>query len=336
LRPDSDDFAWDLNRLRSAQADGNLVFVLGAGINQPYGLPMWLDLLLELLIDSRRLPRLRRRKGPVPSSALEEEKAEIRKSLESLSTDPLLQAAMVRCAYGSDQAWTDALRSQLTPRAQATSPADDQQPLRVIARMLVRAALKDSKRHIVVFSFNFDNLLESALDAELAARAAAFDTNPPYRVVANDRTFYDHPSKPGINIYHLHGFIGDGSTALVLDTDSYVRVLYPDHWSRDCLGQALTRTTGAALFLGLSLADPNLRLVLSNWSAKGQRMPGFYIGAPPILPNASTLTDFRQLAFISRTILDLYDEMLRKLQLVAYHLSSWSELTEILKNIETP
>jgi hypothetical protein len=338
LHHNSEDFAWDLNHLRQAQADGTLVFVLGAGVSKPYGLPDWVELLQQLLLHSGRLPRLRDRRGRLSPEMQHEEAAAIRRSLETLAADPLLQAAMIRRAYTSKAAWERALQQQLEARPGRKSPTDESLPLRAIARMLVDVAAADPGKHVPVLTFNFDALLEEALEAEVGARVddgrLTEATKPRWTSVSTNEGF-DAAKGAGIFIFHLHGFVRDLSTAEVaVDVHSYRAVLRDSHWSRSCLRTSIIESRATALFLGLSFTDPNLRFMLSDWAESKQELTGYYIAAPPPVPEASTLAAFRQLAFMSRTILDLYDEALGSLQLISYHLSSWNELNAILQSID--
>lgn len=339
MQANNDDFAWHLSRLRQVQEVGQLVFILGAGINRAYGLPVWNELLEGLLLHSGRIPRLRLHGKPLPKSALEEETQAVRHVLNELSADPLLQAAMVRAAYTSGPAWIEALRQQLTPRAGSKRAEDESGPLRVIARMLVDAAVQHERKNIPVLTFNYDELLETAVNAELAERRARGtlkqSNSPALRSIATERDFKRFSPRPGISIYHLHGFLGATRPAPVLDPYSYVEVLKGDHWSWTCMRQVLVGTNATALLIGLSLSDPSLRFVLTHWAVGGDELMGFYLAAPPPVPAASTLPFYRQFAFASRSILELYDEVMDRLQLVCYHLSSWGELVTILRSIGT-
>lgn len=337
MQAQNDDFAWHLSRLQQVQEEGQLVFILGAGINRTYGLPVWNELLEGLLLHSGRIPRLRVHGRQLPKSALEEETQAVRHVLEELSADPLLQAAMVRAAYTSERAWIEALRQQLTPKTGSKGAQDESGPLRVIARMLVDAATQHEK-NIRVLTFNYDDLLETAVKVELTerrTRGTLKQSNfPALRSIATERDF-KRSTPSGISIYHLHGFLGATNPEPVLDAHSYVKVLKGAHWSSTCMQQALVGTNATALLIGLSLSDPNLRFVLTHWAEGGDEILGFYLAAPPPVPASSTLPFYRQFAFASRAILELYDEVMDRLQLVCYHLSSWSELVTILRSIET-
>src|SRR5207248_6195639 len=120
----------------------------------------------------------------------------------------------------------------------------------------------------------------------------------------------------------------------VLDAYSYVPVLQGDHWSWRCMERVLSQVGAVALLIGLSLTDPSLRFVLTRWKTWRTPVLGVYLAAPMQVPSASVLTGQRQLGFLTRSILELYDSVMDRLQLVAYHLSSWQELVPVLKEIE--
>lgn len=324
-----DEFAWHWRRLGQVARDGRLVFVLGAGINYSYGLPLWSGLIEQLLIESGRMPRLRGR-APGTTEVNQEELNAIRYVLGALTPDPLLQAALVRAAYPSDKAWIDAIRKHMH-KADATPPATPGKPLHEIATMLVAAIKHTPGRHISVLTFNYDDYLEEAIRAVLHDEGM---DETLVRSIADSRRFERSWTSTGIYVYHLHGHLkAERRADAVLDAYSYVPVLQGDHWSWRCLERVLSQVDATALMVGLSLTDPSLRFVLTRWETWRTPVLGVYLAAPIPVPKGSTLARQRQLAFLARSILDLYDAVMDRLHLVAYHLSSWNELTTILAEI---
>lgn len=330
-----DEFAWHWSRLSQVHNEGRLVFVLGAGVNVKYRLPSWPSLIRGLLINSGRIPRLRSRNENAlhdekEKQALQaEEEAAIDDVLERLTPDPLLQAALVRAAYPSTEAWIEAIRARLQNAAE-TPPETDGLPLRLIASMLVSAHIKNPRAHISVLTFNYDTLLEDALRAELQHRL--HDANV-LQSISDGRTFERTWTSSGIYIYHLHGFLGDIAPNAILDAYSYVPVLQGNHWSWRCMERVLSQNDATALLIGLSLTDPSLRFVLTRWEMWKTPVLGVYLSGPLPIPDASTLANQRDLTFLARAILDLYDSVMDRLQLVSYHLSTWDELEPILQEI---
>ena len=93
----------------------------------------------------------------------------------------------------------------------------------------------------------------------------------------------------------------------------------------------LFQQDAVAMFLGLSLVDPSLRLLLTQSAAKGMTLSGLFISKPfPDLP-PSRMKRTRALALIARDVLDLFDDVLMDLSLVPYHVTSWSEIVRLLE-----
>jgi hypothetical protein len=314
-----DDFVWHLKRMSRAQRDGRLLFVLGAGINAAYGLPSWDLLIQQLLGGCSRLPTV---PGLSDTHAAE--------MLRALVPDALLQAAVVRRGYPSRGKWSAALERTLREREAHPSAAPGL-PLRQIADMIVEQYQQYPNKHTPVLTFNYDDLLERSLTAAL------LEANLPlanFHVVTDEDQYNSTRRLPGIYIYHLHGFI-DHVEGTILDAQSFQPVLAGDHWSWLCLEHYFTDDHHLPLFIGLSLSDPSLRYLLTKWAARHEPVAGVYIAAPPSVPkfNASFHAR-RELAFLYRELLILYDEVLQQLLLVAYHVSSWDEIVPILKFIQ--
>jgi SIR2-like domain len=303
-----------------AQREGRLLFVLGAGINAVYGLPSWDGLIQELLTGCSRLPKV--------SGLTETHAAAV---LRSFVPDALLQAAVVRRGYPSQQKWSSSLEAQLRERP-GKSAAEPGKPLRQITDMLVEQYKRNPSKHIPVLTFNYDDLLERSLAASLIEASLPHVS---YHVVTDGSQFMEMRRLPGIYIYHLHGFI-DHADRTILDAQSFQPVLAGNHWSWDCLEHFFTDDQHLPLFIGLSLSDPSLRYLLTKWAARREPVAGVYIAAPPVVPKPTntTIQARRELAFLYRELLTLYDEVLRQLLLVAYHVSSWDEIVPILQFVQ--
>jgi hypothetical protein len=307
-----DEVLWTLRRLRHARIDGRLVFVLGSGINTAYGLPDWSRLLVGLLALSGRL---RAAPGDDPN---------FRQILSDLIPDPLLQGAVTRKAFSDADAWLDALNDALIPLHPAT---DSDKPLAHIARIVANQYLSNRRRHVAVLTFNYDRLLEEALRDALGTRASALHS------VSREDTFARAVHAAGVYVYHLHGSIDDRESDIILDASSYVSVLGAPgrHWSWDCMNLYLFRQEAAAMFLGLSLVDPSLRLLLTQSAAKGMTLSGLYVSRPfPELPPAD-MDRTHALALVARDVFNLFDDVLLDLSLVPYHVTAWSEIVRLLE-----
>jgi len=367
---DYNEFAWHFRVLADAQKEGKLVFVLGSGVGRPYGLPDWSQLLTELLLDSGRLPRMVRREEYPKTGSGETDGTTVKELhaataiLQRLAPDPLIQAAIAHEAYPGNRL-RDAMEVKLgrtrllqlisekvgtannTKEYSLAHEIDLDSALVRIARMLATSLEGHPNRHLSVLTFNYDSLLDDAVRRELSllhldlSLLQSISTELEF-----ERTWLD----AGIYIYHLHGYLPDdtnnshSSEPTVLDADSYVPVLRGDHWSWRCMERALTVTGYASLFIGLSIADPSLRYVLTRWGQWQTPLTGVYLAPPPELPPFSYkesklgdkhyVDDARTLAVMHRALMELYSAVLDRLHLVCYHLSSWDEIPHILKQLE--
>jgi hypothetical protein len=317
LTPAYEDLIWHLGRLRKACDDGKLVFVLGSGINKSYGLPDWRDLLERLMRECSRV-----REGSRVASHLGAQ-------LQAIVAEPLLQAAVGRQGYRTPELWNEAIRRNLA--VTRGNAQDQEKPLYDIADLVMRQYEQDRHRHIPLLTFNYDRLFEVALQA----RASTARDLAAIHSISNEREYAASIYRPGMFIYHLHGD-AMSETSPILDAASYLRVLGSPgrHWSWDCLTATLFQRGAGTMFIGLSLVDPSLRLLLTQWAEKGLPLSGVYVGAPPPPPPVTLPPEERlKLAKVTRDILHLFDEVLMQLSLVPYHVTDWQEIGDLLNDI---
>jgi hypothetical protein len=297
-----------------------LTFVLGSGINKSYALPDWRQLLVQLLLDSGRVHG-----GSRITEAITEQ---VGLQLQNIVADPLLQAAIGRQGYIQPSLWSEAIRDHLEERPKHLTRSR-KKPLYQIAKVVMGQYEADRHRHISVLTFNYDNLLEKALHARARKRDQG-------AIISISRGEDYAPSiyRSGVFIYHLHGDVHSSSP--ILDATSYLRVLGSPgrHWSWDCLNASLFQRDSAAMFIGLSLVDPSLRLLLTQWAEKGLSLSGVYVAAPPPTPSKELKPgDQLRVARISRAIIRLFDEVLEQLSLIPYHVTVWDEIHDLLEVI---
>jgi hypothetical protein len=321
LSHDYEDFIWHLLRLRRARLDGKLTFVLGSGINKSYNLPDWRQLLEQLLLDSGRVH------GGSPISARIADQVGLQ--LQNIVADPLLQAAIGRQGYVQPSLWIEAIRGHI--EEQASHPAHARKkPLYQVANLIMGQYEADRRRHVSVLTFNYDDLLEKAL----RARARKRDKEAIISISrAEDYAISIYRS--GVFVYHLHGD-AHSETSPILDATSYLRILGSPgrHWSWDCLNASLFQRDSAAMFIGLSLVDPSLRLLLTEWAEKGLSLSGVYVSAPPPAPSQDLEPEEQlKVAKISRDIVQLFDEVLEQLSLIPYHVTVWDEVHDLLLEV---
>lgn len=298
--------------------------MLGSGVNSSYRLPDWRQLLERLLRACGRM-----RDGA-------EIDAQLGVQLQRIVPDPLLQAAIVRQGYLRPRLFVEAIEEQL--REKPDYPASDKnKPLYRIADLVMSQFEADRHRHIAVLTFNYDDLLETAL----FARAAKQD-HPWIQSISGENEYAAAMPASGVFVYHLHGYVKDHQSP-IFDAASYLRVLGSPggHWSWDCLTGNLFQRDSGVVFIGLSLVDPSLRLLLTHWADKGLPLSGLYITAPPPLPlsvpgkvsRTEKLETQLKVAHMTRDIMRLFDEVLQHLSLIPYHVTVWDELNDLLEVI---
>jgi hypothetical protein len=246
--------ASDLRGLRDAWRNKDLVLFLGAGVSIPYGLPAWKSLILELLFEQAQGTR---RLGPMWPH--------YRRAVASWMTDyfgydPLVLGRMVERTLGSNS------RSDVAPPLSATNEnlflsrlrshlyANHRVPpgrttLNAIGDLIAGSTANRGVASVV--TFNFDDLLERELEGRPVEVQSVVDAT---RVNGN-----------GIPIVHAHGFVprtGPISRKDVVFTEPDYHQLTESvfHWSLSFIVERLRKNT--ALFIGLSMSDPNLRRLL--------------------------------------------------------------------------
>jgi hypothetical protein len=249
--------------------------------------------------------------------------------LQAIVAEPLLQAALVRQGHANADLWIAAISRHLVETN--ADVADSEMPLAQIADLVLQQFRDDPHRHIPVLTFNYDLLMERALEA----RSGSDKEFAEVHTISNERDYAASIYRPGIFVHHLHGVLS-AENSPIFDSASYLRVLGSPgrHWSWDCLTATLFQRGVGAMLIGLSLVDPSLRLLLTQWAAKGLPISGVYVGAPPPHPPAELSSEDRlKLARVSRDILRLFDEVLMQLSLIPYHVTDWNEIHDLLKDI---
>jgi hypothetical protein len=262
--------ASDLRGLKAAWDRKDLVLFLGAGLSMAYGIPNWKNLVLELLFNQTSVAG--RLKKLLPN---------YRRALASWLTDyfeydPVILARVVKtdmrgktpADVNAELAFLETVRSHLyqtckeiPAKASGKKPRTRQETtLEAVADLIARTTA--SRGVAAVITFNFDDLLERALDSR----------GVPH-VVVSDST---RVRGPGIPIVHPHGFLRQvraeddpADPSIVFTEDDYHRLTdTPFHWALTTILAHLRSRT--ALFIGLSMSDPNLRRLLDAAHGGGQ------------------------------------------------------------------
>jgi hypothetical protein len=315
-----DELHWYLRRLRYAHRQGKLVFVLGAGMNKEYGLPDWGQMLVRLTEKCGKLHML-----PAPFA-----ETGPKQFIDAVIADPLLQAAAVRGAYATSNDWLRAVHRVLDDYDK-TAVEDETKPLGKVAEITAQQYQADPRRHIAILTFNYDDLMERAIERRLGKAQAK-------RVVvsvSNKEEMARARQRPGIYIYHLHGSLATKDGDIVLDAYSYLSILGApgNHWSWACMNTFLFQKDSGVMFIGLSLVDPSLRLLLTQSAANGMPLSAIFVGKPLDPPVLSSCSEALKAAWMMRDVQVLFDNLLEELSLIPYHVTAWSEVGPLLDRV---
>jgi SIR2-like domain len=312
-----DELEWHILRLRHAREAGKLVFLLGAGVNTEYDLPNWRQMLIRLTEGCGRLH--------APQHALSEQESGA--FINQVIIDPLMQAASLRAAYASPADWVRALKRVLAFDKNVLD--DEAKPLGRIAKVVGDQYRKDPQRHVAVLTFNYDSLIVNALQREMGTDADVVISVSTGNELARVR------HRPGIFVYQLHGSLENEKSDIVLDAYSYVRILAApaNHWSWSCMNTFLFQKDAGVMFIGLSLVDPSLRLLLTHAAENGMPLSAIFVGDPLDAPILDPLPKALTAAWMKHDVQRLFDSLLEELSLIPYHVTEWSEVGELIDRV---
>jgi hypothetical protein len=207
---------------RLSGTDLPITFVLGAGASMEAGLPSWAALVRGLV--KTTAPRLR--------------KSEQDAWLEAIDDGGLLAAAATARALSSSG---QRFRESLSKHLYGDEKPDDYRPGPLCTEV---AAFKQAFFETTsLVTFNYDDLLERALQAEGMRAEARID---------------DVDERPTVAVVrHLHGRLSPKhpDDPVVLTEADYARFPAEDTWQSRVMSRALD---GLCVFVGLSFNDPNL------------------------------------------------------------------------------
>jgi hypothetical protein len=202
--------------------DGPITLIVGAGASMEADLPSWGALVARVLHASR--PRL-------------DEDLRARWVAAVLSEGVVSGAAVAQALAPSQPAFRDRVVRELYRgrRSRAYVPGAISEQVAWFKRRF--------PADVTIATFNYDDLLEQALEPHGAVRAAVDDA----------------PEAPGeAAVRHLHGRLHDGhhDDDFVLSDDDYARFPLRPRWQDRVMRRALERSM--CVFVGLSFTDPNL------------------------------------------------------------------------------
>ncbi len=247
--------------LKEAYQDGNLALYLGAGVSVESRIPDWKKLVIMMSFKRNEELMAESRKSPYPNYLYAISQWVIENNEDSLDTI----ISKLNRHYSKDQ-FIGIIRETLYESITSSAPGDSltQIPRDIIRKNSTLQSIvklcKDSrvkeKGVSSVITYNYDNLLESALKW---IESDSFES-----IIRGD--LQTTPGK--IPIYHVHGYIpfraiNDGiqMEQLVFGEESY-HLTAQDAYYWGNIVQMKTLMSEVGLMIGLSLTDRNLRRIL--------------------------------------------------------------------------
>jgi len=240
----------NLESLKSAYLEDQLVLFVGAGVSLASGLPSWESLLNRLiisLIDN----------NPSFKSLVDSREHLVELFKSEIPASPLITARILRDSLGND--FSDSVRSSLYLDF---DPSKSSEIVEEIGALCVPGRVRQGLASVV--TYNYDEIIE----IELRRRSVDF-----FIVVSEG----DTPSKNELPIFHPHGFLPFKGNlnlkyrkSLVLSEEAYhSQFIDPYAWPN--ITQLNLLRNNVCLFVGLSMTDPNLRRLLE---ISNQKRPG--------------------------------------------------------------
>jgi hypothetical protein len=245
----------------------SLTLVVGAGASMESDLPSWRDLVKRLLMTVAEGRR-----------DLDTPKARRQWVKQTLQRDDLLGAGAVVEVMGGplDTLVPEQLYGEAGPTGFAPGP---------IAQQV--AYLRDCfEGEVEILTTNYDDLVEQALieNAVPKSRVRSYVTNrSPSKRASN-----------AVGVVHLHGLAGRNGAPqkIVLTEEHYHRMQRGRSWQEKLVTARLEES--ACLFVGTSLADPNLiRYLYGYKSPATPRHAAIFVrqGEPPCLPEVRAVRE---------------------------------------------
>lgn len=253
-----------LNRLADIYRKDGIVLVLGAGVSANMNIPDWEQLLSSLYtaLIAQQFGEIVDEKKLFPSLSDEQVHplAEAARKIGG-GESPLLSARYLRKGFRDTQSFQQVLSAALykhVANGQKSPPL-----LKELAKLCMPR--RTGPRVSSVITYNFDDLLESVLEAEGIYHRSLY--------LGGQKALEDE-----LPIFHPHGFLPKEThrydrleeSMLTFSEEAYHRVFRdPYHWANTVQLQAFQQNS--CLLVGLSLTDPNLRRLLEFGRTGGER-----------------------------------------------------------------
>lgn len=209
-------------------SQGHNTFFFGAGLGPDVKMPMWDELLGDLM----------------EKAQIKSQSAIGRDDYSDIDTSCNHSALIIGRYIESGFSSMDEFKRQMHASLYKNNPS----PTSELFKAIVEAIKTDKVNQVV--TFNYDDLVETALTNNGVEVHSVFDRA--------------HFSGYEFPVYHVHGMIPQyrqiDSTPVLSEKEYHTLYKESFHWSNVVQLQALSSTT--CFFIGLSMNDPNLRRLL--------------------------------------------------------------------------
>ncbi len=304
-----------IDKLKQAYQAENLTLCLGAGVSHDAGIPLWNELIHELLvlmIDFKTQGEILNRKELTKITQL---------ATSNQEDSPLTQVRYIRAAFETDENedYYELVRKVLYEKK-----------IKMGASLLnaISKLSKPERNHVGVkgiITYNFDDLLERKLQTK----------GIKYNVIYREK---DSPDISSLNIYHVHGFLPHNKgisdsldTALIFSEEDYHEV-YRDAYCWSNITQLNAFRENVCLFIGCSLTDPNIRRLL-DISARSCAAPRHFAimrRKALSLPPSTGLKDKNTLKIYQKIDDNIREAYFRTLGIEVIWVDRFSEIPTIL------
>lgn len=212
------------------ETDDRITLVIGAGLSIDSGFPSWNRLLSAMTASLPQDPSF-----DLAKAIRDDTDGPLRKA------EQILSIIKIRSGY---EAHTDVIRRALYDGMPATRPGP-------VVKSISRLIAENPERFAIITT-NFDDVLDTALAARdgVASKIFGLEKAEQWRNLANEKT-------PIVPILHLHGRVTrrakDTKLPIILGESDFLRY---GARAQDVIKKAVD--DGIAVFLGLSLTDPNV------------------------------------------------------------------------------
>ena len=292
----------DLSRVEQIKRDFSgapVSLLVGAGSTMAAGGPSWYGLINRLWLDELRgryrYPRL--------------SDADAVSELGSVIGDSvLIQARLLKRLAGPG--FIDKVREGTYRGVQP-----DSETPRQVARLALALHRQSRLRHLI--TFNYDSLIEDAINAEGVAAHAV------YRETRTSGT--------GIPVQHVHGYLPrppqpitpEEAASVVFDEETYhSRFNRPEHWTNRVMLSALKES--CCVFIGFSMNDPNVRRLMEQ-AREADQVPHVVLLRQPPLDG-----DNPDAQLARARLIHTQEEVLRELGLRVLWYANYSDLPAML------